>query len=725
MPARFLPPLLLGLALASCSTNDLAGPGEPCGTNKPCVSGYICEPRSNVCVLGGTSGDAPTAPDAPAAADARAADARADGATADAAPPADGATRDAAPDAAAPDAAPDAPPPTPIVTISSPLMDAFTSTQVTLTWTSTVSVPGFECKIDAGAFARCGSGLGGSLDLGPIMLAGGPHAASVRAVDADDVPLGVPAVVTWTIDTSGPTFIIDTITSAPNSGTVVVTYRADKATQSQSCRLDGVLCETCTDATSSCGEASPGFHVFTISGVDTSGNPGGATTSKPVLVSYGPFEGHAILIGMDYRIPNAKSNQILHRAFEQVPWRHQGIFDRKLRVAAFRQDTVDTSEATNARAAVEDLVDDAFYDEFTNSTEIAAALVGHDVLLVYDQEDPTNMGAVGDAWEPTLRTFLEAGGIVVVLDGLAADNTSPSGTFQVLSRPVGGDPALLLVEDVADIHAIGQSSLFAFADDIGFVTTEGDSPLQVVPAFNAPNSTVVYLVTDPEEPRAVQGASFTPAEGEPLLVPTVIDKIFPVYNISAAVPQAVGPSADVAFTLDPLTTPFDHVDCVVKNLSCAPGAAVAGCVCGGSLIACACDGDDRSGFSIPFVASGTYQLTMRVIDTFGRPGRGSVAQFAIDLPAVSATAPVTGFSSAVFCFHASTVDNRLLTLKLSFDGAAVVRDAVKDASCAANDTGSFTVNTCEVASHVFRVDATDSVGNTGAGEAAWNQQCIP
>src|SRR5262249_60311406 len=97
--------------------------------------------------------------------------------------------------------------------------------------------------------------------------------------------------------------------------------------------------------------------------------------------------------------------------FEQVPWRHQGTFDRKLRVAAFRQDTVDASEATNARAAVEDLVDDAFYDEFTNSTEIATALVGHDVLFVYDQQDPANMGAVGDAWEPTLRTFLAAGGV--------------------------------------------------------------------------------------------------------------------------------------------------------------------------------------------------------------------------------------------------------------------------------------------------------------------------
>src|SRR5262249_54668914 len=161
-----------------------------------------------------------------------------------------------------------------------------------------------------------------------------------------------------------------------------------------------------------------------------------------------------ILIGMDYRFPNSGSNQILHAAFEQVPWRHMSTFQRKLRVAAFRQDTVDATEAANARAAVADLVDDAFYDEFTNSTETATALVGHDFLFVYDQQDPLDMAAVGDAWEPTLRTFLDAGGVVVVLDGLAADNVSPSGTFQVLSSPVGDDPALLLIEDVADIHAI-------------------------------------------------------------------------------------------------------------------------------------------------------------------------------------------------------------------------------------------------------------------------------
>jgi hypothetical protein len=548
----------------------------------------------------------------------------------------------------------------------------------------------------------------------------------VRAVDGEGTPIGVPAVVTWTIDTSGPTFTIDTITSAPNSGTVVVTYRSDKPTMSQTCHLDGNTCETCTDSNASCGEASPGFHVFTISGVDTSGNPGGETTSKPVLVSYGPNEGHAILIGMDYRVPSSSSKLILHRAFEQVPWIHQGTFDRKLRVAAFRQDTVDAGEATNAKAAVADLLDDAFYDEFTNSTEIATALVGHDVLLVYDQQDPADMGAVGDAWEPTLRGFLEAGGIVVVLDGLAADQTTPSATFQVLSRQVGDDPAILLVGGVADVRTIGQSSLFAFIDDIAFITTEGESPLEVVPAFNAPNSTVVYDISDDtEQARQVQGANFTLREGPPIPVPTVIDKIFPVYSFTADVPAAIGPQDPVSFTIDPLTTPVDHVDCVVRNLACAPGAARPGCVCDGANTACACSGDDVNGFSVPFVASGTYQLTMRVIDPFGRPGRGSVAQFDIDLPAVTLTpsSVENGTTSGVFCYHATTVDNRQVSYRITFDGNVATRDAVKNEGCAANDVASFSFEVCSGTTHTFRVEATDIFGNTGAGQTSWTEGC--
>src|SRR5262249_33322895 len=267
---------------------------------------------------------------------------------------------------------------------------------------------------------------------------------------------------------------------------------------------------------------------------------------------------------MDYRIPNASSKQILHAAFEQVPWRHQGTFDRKIRVAAFREPSVDATEATNARAAVADLVDPAFYDEFSNSTQIATALVDHDVLFVYDQQDVQNIGAVGVAWEPTLRAFLDAGGIVVVLDGLAADNVSLSGNFLVLDERAGGDNPLLLVGGVADIRQIHQTTLFAFRDDISFVTTQGESPLQILSAFDAPNSTVVYDISgDTEQAREVQGTTFIPVEGPLLRVPTVIDKIFPIYGFSADVAAEVGPQAGVSFTFAPVTTPHHHIDCVV------------------------------------------------------------------------------------------------------------------------------------------------------------------
>src|SRR5262249_26554528 len=146
-------------------------------------------------------------------------------------------------------------------------------------------------------------------------------------------------------------------------------------------------------------------------------------------------------------------------------------------------------------------------------------------------------------------------------------------------------------------------------------------------------------------------------------VPSVIEKIFPVYRFTALVAQAVGPHAALGFTVDP-ATPFAHVDCAVRNLRCDRTGTAPACACTAASV-CPCDGDSVDGFSVPFVTSGAYELTMRVIDPFGRPGRGDRAFFSIDLPAVTVTPSAVAFGTTggVFCFRAATVDRRPLSYR--------------------------------------------------------------
>lgn len=218
-----------------------------------------------------------------------------------------------------------------------------------------------------------------------------------------------------------------------------------------------------------------GLHIFTVSGKNQAGTSGGTTASTPVLVSYGPNEGHAILIGMDFAVSNASADSILHKAVEQVPWRHQQTFDRKVRVTAFRQATVDDVEAAHAQAAIADLVDSAAYQEVTDAANVTATLTGSDVFLVYDQQDPDNIAAIGAALEPTLRGFLDAGGVVIVLDGLDAlseGGTGASATFRILAQPAGEDGPLLQIGADEDFRQFGQRYLFPLQDDIPYVTQE-------------------------------------------------------------------------------------------------------------------------------------------------------------------------------------------------------------------------------------------------------------
>jgi hypothetical protein len=79
-----------------------------------------------------------------------------------------------------------------------------------------------------------------------------------------------------------------------------------------------------------------------------------------------------------------------------------------------------TGEVANTKAAINSrlgaLARSAMFTDLNDYTALAANLPGQHVLLVYEQEIGVDGVMVGDAWAPAVQAFLNAGGLVVVMD---------------------------------------------------------------------------------------------------------------------------------------------------------------------------------------------------------------------------------------------------------------------------------------------------------------------
>lgn len=148
------------------------------------------------------------------------------------------------------------------------------------TFTFTVSEGTPSCKLDAGAFAPCTSGVS------YMSLGDGSHTFTVQAMDA----LGNPgsATYTWVIDTTGPTVTITMAPPSPSTDqTPTTTFAVSGGAVTTTCKIDSLAAVPCAPPSYTSPALGDGTHTIVITATDALGNPGSASATF-VIDNTGP-----------------------------------------------------------------------------------------------------------------------------------------------------------------------------------------------------------------------------------------------------------------------------------------------------------------------------------------------------------------------------------------------------------------------------------------------------
>jgi hypothetical protein len=144
-------------------------------------------------------------------------------------------------------------------------------------------VTGYECRLDAGAWAACSS---------PHSIAGlleGSHVFTVRAKDLGSVD-PTPAQRTWSVDTVAPVVTIAAGPSGPvgsSETNATFAFLGDEAGVTFRCSLDGAPYSDCVSPVSYFGLAA-GTHGFSVQARDAAGNVSTAASRAWTIAAPAP-----------------------------------------------------------------------------------------------------------------------------------------------------------------------------------------------------------------------------------------------------------------------------------------------------------------------------------------------------------------------------------------------------------------------------------------------------
>jgi hypothetical protein len=590
----------------------------------------------------------------------------------------------------------------------------------------------FECSLDEVPFSTCAPGTT-YIDLEP-----GPHTVRVRATD-EAGNVGTETSVTFTVDPRPLSAKVDSVTpGASNDGTATIAYSTNKLPAGIAAGVllvdpaaqTPVLVPSCTCAGGSCACSQLPAGPISV-GVRADDACGGSVLAAgPVTATYGPYDGHAVLIGHDIgdaAVPGA----LLTNAVTLAPFLHHNLgFTRPLRVLAFRGGLA-ADDPGRARAldllrtaiAGFDAADATQYLEITSASQIGA-LAGRDVFLVYDQRDALSaaeLTSAGTQWGPLLQPFLTAGGVVVVLSGIDGAG-GPSPTYLVLR---GQTPVM----PINNVSRGGGNVQATYPDALG---TNYWLTRTVGASYTAPASSCFNDVTSgPAEPTVVYhevhiqcGDGCTSS-----VCPVVVDKLFGSYLVSAS-PNGVpvtfstttytytGPGGTGSYSLEPSSVPSSGGSCYLFP---TPGLGTQPA----DRTPCSITGPRTWSFS--GLGDGDWTAVITLLDARGEPARASVTQnWVVDAQTDTSILPPAANATVVTYFigYEPTYYQSVTCRLYRMNGSTPVELSVKPGlACGARlvpgtslfDAGYFMVNWSGNFSmsgtYRMTLTATDGVGN--------------
>jgi hypothetical protein len=420
--------------------------------------------------------------------------------------------------------------------------------------------------------------------------ANNPHTIVIELVDGCGNATTIQG--TFTVDTTPPVINAITVEDPQDDGDLVfnvdldddsritqVFWRldADAAFTEFTVAAPSTMLEVALPGAGVDRELSAGLHTFRVYAVDEWGNSALVEQPTPsqtlptmhaevvATKTYGPNLGHLVVFGHDLaEAPPATLRDLVGNAVNLVPFQQNGLtFDREIKVVGFEGAGVTAGERDNVLNAIQARLG-ALGQSWTRANDYAAltgtsatalgdALVGRDVLIIFDQNSNyTTMQTRGAAWRTRLTAFLDAGGVVVLFDGMQAGGQVPSQTVSLLG-PTGA-------------RLLGASAEAATVVPFAPSTSVGHPLLDGITSFdyNAPSVPIVLDEDDMDQgqPTIVYATTCTPGtefcgrnQGWPSGV--VIDKIFPVYTLralpvgagSGALQPCERPTSDVRFDL--------------------------------------------------------------------------------------------------------------------------------------------------------------------------------
>jgi hypothetical protein len=135
-------------------------------------------------------------------------------------------------------------------------------------FTFSATEPGstFECSVDGGAFAPCGS------SFSTPALSDGSHTIAVRAIDPNGNVDPTPATYAWVVDTTAPDTTIPTAEPNPtNDPTGDFVFASNEPAATFECSVDGAAFVVCPASFSTVALAD-GSHTIAVRAIDPAGN---------------------------------------------------------------------------------------------------------------------------------------------------------------------------------------------------------------------------------------------------------------------------------------------------------------------------------------------------------------------------------------------------------------------------------------------------------------------